>query len=83
MDRTVSKTLSFYAHFASWAKVESQFTPHLIFSLEAGRNVGHGQLAISVDNILNHPYAVNLAGALTGAEYGQARTLGLKDTLNF
>jgi len=57
--------------------------PHLIFNMEAGRNVGRGQIAFSVDNILNHPYAIKLAGSFSGAQYGQARTLGFKYTQNF
>lgn len=57
--------------------------PHLIFNLETGQNIGHSQIAFTVDNILNHPYTIKLAGSFSGAQYGAARTLGVRYTLNF
>lgn len=57
--------------------------PHLIFNLETGKTFGSSQIALTVDNILNHPYTIKLAGAFSGAQYGEARTLGMKFTQNF
>jgi hypothetical protein len=57
--------------------------PHLIFNAEAGETVGRGQIAVSVDNVLNHPYTIKLGGPFSGPEFGETRSFGLKYTQNF
>ncbi|MDQ2801098.1 MAG: TonB-dependent receptor [Armatimonadota bacterium] len=56
---------------------------HFIFNLELASQLGRGRLALSADNILNHPYVIKQASPFSDREWGQGRTLGVKWTQSF
>ncbi len=57
--------------------------PHFIFNANVGAQIGHGQISLTVDNLVNHPYVIKQASPFTDQEFGQGRTYGVKWTQTF
>lgn len=58
-------------------------SPHFIFNMAAGRKMGSFQLAVTIDNILNHGYIIKEASQFSDQEFGAPRTYGVRATFSF
>jgi len=57
--------------------------PHTILNVGVGTTFGSLQVALTVDNLVNHAYVIKQAGPFSDVEWGQGRTYGVKLTQNF
>lgn len=58
--------------------------PHVIFNLGAGVNLSKSsQLALIVDNVLNHPYLIKEATVFVDTQWAEGRSVGIKYTQDF
>lgn len=58
--------------------------PHVTFNFGAGVNLGKStQIALIVDNLLNHPYLIKQASAFDDTQWAEGRSVGVKFTQNF
>ncbi|MDQ2688196.1 MAG: TonB-dependent receptor, partial [Armatimonadota bacterium] len=56
---------------------------HFIVDLGLGTKIGSGQVAFTVNNVVNHAYVIKQASPFSNVEWGQGRVYGLKLTQNF
>ncbi len=58
--------------------------PHVIFNFDVGANLGKNtQVALIVDNLLNHPFLLKQASPFVNTQWEEGRSVGVKFTQNF